>query len=416
MKKLFTSLMIIATFLSTFATIRFFGVFFTLSDLLFIAAGLALLFQELDHARTDHPLGRMKKLWYVWIVGTALMVIGYLVSEMLMISGDSQVITTTLQYIFVFIYLPLLFRRLDYNEKLESAKAYFLGLACMILIGSLLWLFFKPIYLELANSNILVGRLRVGSFIGSNGIARLVGLAIPLIYIVYISRKITLKTIILLSAIFIIGIALAASWGGTLVASLSIIVLILLLGFYSPKHSWKMIILVAAIIAFIVFVNVYLYSDWSTEFESRIISSFNVGDSEEYGSLELRKELAKEAFSYIEENPIFGIGAGQYVDYSRFDAQAHNSYLLIYVEGGILCFLGLLAILFSSIIYAYRFGYRDKSSPIGVAILASVVIFLLSGFVSNALYPRYTIIPLIIALSLLDGPKYNEQNRMGKQA
>jgi len=85
------------------------------------------------------------------------------------------------------------------------------------------------------------------------------------------------------------------------------------------------------------FVSVLLMAVAGGKLYDRFAALSGESDTEEsaYGSYEARKYLMLRALDGIENNPVFGIGMGNFISYSLIWHQVHMTYLQVCVEGGI---------------------------------------------------------------------------------
>ena len=88
-----------------------------------------------------------------------------------------------------------------------------------------------------------------------------------------------------------------------------------------------------------------------SSFTGRMSSIFN-SEQDPTGSREARKQLLREAAAAFQRNPLFGLGAGQFVNYNpdgRQEAwrETHNTFLQVAAELGLVGLLVFLMILFS---------------------------------------------------------------------
>jgi O-antigen ligase len=130
----------------------------------------------------------------------------------------------------------------------------------------------------------------------------------------------------------------------------------------------------------------------ATPFGTRLLSSFSLED----GSNTERLRLWQEAVGYIGERPLLGAGIGNYPLLAKPSASyrepiyAHNLYLDIASEIGLLgalCFAGLL---FLSLCRAWR-KWRAEQDVFALAILCSLIIFSTHSLFELPLFPsRYS--------------------------
>lgn len=121
-----------------------------------------------------------------------------------------------------------------------------------------------------------------------------------------------------------------------------------------------------------------------------------------------RYDLWEEGFDKIKKRPIFGHGLGAMDDDQSIDGSkilgSHNTFLVLWGEGGIVPFAGFVTVI---ILTAYRV-YRKRRSPyIFIAISYSLVLITDLMLTQGALLVRYNALGLGLLLGYLEmnGPK-----------
>lgn len=130
----------------------------------------------------------------------------------------------------------------------------------------------------------------------------------------------------------------------------SILTLLLALFFSkSVKHKGAIAFLVVVFFS----VTIYSYQDYV---ERLLTISDNIKTQGGSG----RFELYEEALNNIASNPIVGIGTGQTRLYSRTKMDSHNTYLQLFAENGIVCFL--IAIYLIVFVFKRAIRIREKNA------------------------------------------------------
>jgi hypothetical protein len=106
--------------------------------------------------------------------------------------------------------------------------------------------------------------------------------------------------------------------------------------------------------------------------------------SDTFRSNSLRSLLARQALSDFDYNPTIGIGYEVLVD-------AHSIYLQILAAGGLLLATGMLLFWFGLVRAGWRLRHVD---PIGIFLVASIIVWLAVGLVENQLTDRYIYFPV----------------------
>jgi O-antigen ligase len=101
----------------------------------------------------------------------------------------------------------------------------------------------------------------------------------------------------------------------------------------------------------------------------------------------------------IDETMLLGLGVDQYKVKSQFGRPVHNTYLLLWTEGGIFALIGfasLLLIALSGVVYV---GGRHRLEAATGFALAAMVVFI--GFTTGHIYSRQSLLPLYLAMALV---------------
>jgi O-antigen ligase len=141
-------------------------------------------------------------------------------------------------------------------------------------------------------------------------------------------------------------------------------------------------------------------SYWLPEtFEQRVLGAVRSGSIEEAGSFEDRVALMAEAIEMVDETMLVGIGVDQYRVVSRFGAPVHNTYLLLWTEGGLGALVGWMALLLIALFGALFIGRRHRlEAATGFAVAAIIGLI---GFTTGHIYARYAVVPLHLGLALV---------------
>jgi len=142
----------------------------------------------------------------------------------------------------------------------------------------------------------------------------------------------------------------------------------------------------------------------------RFFSAFNARE----GSNEQRIEIWRRAIDAAKENPIFGTGLGNFpatqdvFAENRSPINAHNTYIEVLVDEGIIGFLLFLSLFISLLWGRGRAWERAGPSERGIigATLFSVIFFLLHGIFETIIFspPNLVILTLLFAIMLRYAP------------
>jgi O-antigen ligase len=402
MKKKFsphTASFLLACFFAPFYTLRLGNILFTVSDFFFVIGFILLILQKRVTINKS-----FKTMLLVFLVGVSLILVGNYLSSLYGNPPTRDGITSSLQYAFVFILLPLVV--ISFDEKtVKKMLLYFLyGFTTVVFIGSITHMFLPAVYNFLETNNIFIGVNRMGSFLGSNGLAKTIAISIPLLYLLTLDNFIGKKRALFIFLIFLIGLLLASSFGGILAAVTSLL-FILSLEIKQIKQFKKLLF---PIIFLIIMVSVYLLNFGSSfsyfnTFENRIIEILATEDIENAGSLSVKKDLMGIAWNSIKESPIIGSGFGSFQFNNIYGQKVHNVYLGLWVEVGLFGFIGLLIILLANLLLGLKiiFKYTLITRSHGVVLFVFTLVLSLNFITDTAAFVRSTILPLILLSSLV---------------
>lgn len=381
----------LAALLSPYASISILGINFTLSDLLILALFSMVV---LHSPRVNQPFSHARRLGPWLYTGWWLIAVGYLLSALMVQPANaSATFLLILQFGFVIVILPftLIRARIDY---LEILRWYLIGLATSIAIGYLIQQLIPGLFEQmLDDATLLGGPRRFGAFLGSNALGKTIAVAIPILIFLYVLRRIAAASMAVALFILLAGSFLAASNAGFILSGLALIGSLTIVFVRPASRKVKSVLLVALVAV----VSILTRGGWFTTetLQARVVAPLLGGDLEEVGSYALKEELMQTAWTLIGENPLTGISAGEFVRTHGNGITVHNSYLLTWVEGGILALIGLLVVFTGFLISVLGAGPRGASGvPMWLANL-SIVLTLAGMWTGNQPYQRYRFLPLI---------------------
>jgi putative inorganic carbon (hco3(-)) transporter len=141
---------------------------------------------------------------------------------------------------------------------------------------------------------------------------------------------------------------------------------------------------------------------------ARIATIFNT-EQDQTGSAQLRSELMKRAASIAISRPIVGVGMGNFHIYSIREKRAHNAYLEIAAELGVMGLIAYLILILAPLRSLHRIerrtmGMRSKSERemywLSVSIQAAFIAYLVCSFFSSIQYLWYLYYTAAYAVAL----------------
>lgn len=394
--KIYYRIIAIGVFLMPFYSIKV--SFFNISDLFIITALIMLFYEKLRYNSFFKPFSNKV---YALIVFTAffLMLGGYMLGDLSNQNINTNTFTISFQYVFILAGYLWLFKSLTSTELLKLLKIYLSGFITVILSGVILKTFTPDIYLLLMDQNILIGFRRMGSFTGATGLAKSISVLIILTYFMYSLAYYNIKKVIFMNIIFIIGLIYASSFGGIITSLISYVaILTLFLINNKTKFLQKLLSLVSGLlIIFISFFVLIKLNFQESIFYNRVVKVLFDADYEEAGSAEVKIYLMNAALTIIKENFLFGIGSGNFLAQTIYKQSVHNSYLILWVEGGILPLIGFLILLILFFIMSMKVKGNRK-----YILLTMGLVLVINSFTNTHFFPRFIFVPYLILIVLLE--------------
>lgn len=383
------TLLTLAVFFTGYHEIRLSFINLTLADICFLVAFVAFL----SHGMINTvPFGLLTPLW---LAALSLMLGGLFFSSLLY--GDlSRWIVIALQYLVAFFFIPIVLTAQSRATVQRLALIFVMGATTMEGIGVMVSLIFDHNTAPgIFSGEFLTGNGRLGAFAGeANWNGMLISGAFTMLYYCLRERLAPRWMLGIAGCVLAYGLLLTASFTGFLATTAVTAFTLLLLG---GRYLMRGIIAIAVGIAIFVASGAPL----PATFSKRVGGAIASGDISQAGTYVGRVELIKEAWSLAEDTTLVGVGADEFRNVSVMQQPVHNLYLLIYTEGGLPAFMGLLGLLGLMLGMALRgIGMRMHKSE-GVLALTVVFVFLIYTTSSPHMYARFFLMPSMLALSLL---------------
>lgn len=396
-----TRLVAIGMFLAPFSTIHVPGLALTASDIVFV---VALCYGVAAGSAMRVRLGDAKLAVLTWIVGAVLVVLGLLVSDLLGETPPDRTIAAVSQYMFAYVVLMWLAFALPTRKHVtRSVWAFILGLATAVTIGGLMYVFVPDWYVRFVDAGIFVMKLRLAPFMGPNGLAKTIALVVPFLLSLLATDSITRPRTTIVLSVFVAGLVGAASFGGTLATLWGI-------GLYSvlaPRGARRMLVrrglLGLTFMAIGIGVFGHQLEVLARPFE-RILHAFEAGQLGSAGSASAKVQLMQDAAYLIAMSPLVGYGSLQSGILTSTGEPVHNTYLLAWVEGGLLSFVGILLVVLAPLIYGLRifFKQQGQTDRLRAAVLLSTAsVFALNLMTNTNSYARYSVAPVVLMTALV---------------
>jgi len=359
---------------------------FFLSDLLLVLGFVVLGLKRNGPARMEIPKFLITP---VWILSTMLFTLGFAISAI--VNGNPEkFFGVTFQYAFSYLFLFLvLFNAMLHGFK-KPLKAYLGGVAAVCALGIAVKIF----GLNLPGIVISTKGRMSSTLTNPNALARFIALSFPLLLYAWNKKVFTQPYIIAITTCSLIGLMNTGSFGG--IANFSIGAMSFYLLLPGIKRKIKMLIIslsIGVVIVALFGVPAIL--------EERVLPVILAGNYSDAGSANMRAALNVEALEIIGRTPLIGVGPQEYASNSAYGLNVHNTWLIIWAEGGLLSICGWALIL--AIVFRYLYlGWRSPTSKIeGATGLSVLNAFIFSSFTGTHAYNRYLVLPLVISLILV---------------
>lgn len=390
-------LVILACFLLPFPAIGVPGMPITAADmLLFLALCLTLLRFRSLRVYVEPSAG-----WVLaWLGSGVLICAGLMLSDIAQGNTLYEVMRITGQYAWAYVAIPALLLTQNLRTIYHALIGISVGLFISVGTGLALSILAPSVYQSMTATGIFVVEDRVGAFLGPNAQAKMIAVMLP-----FVLWQVAMRTppqwfwrLWLLLALG--GLVGAASFAGLFSAVVATFGSLLILRRYFLRIN-----MVFALAAIALYSLLSLLMPWWIESGfgaaiERISKPLESGALEDISSYNIRVWLMQEAWEQVRQSPWIGLGSGKYQAHSAFQIPVHNTYLLLWREGGILSLLGIL--LFGGmpllLVLLRRFYGLQRRLPNGLnALLAccalAILIFMVNIFTNTNSFSRYTTVP-----------------------
>ncbi|HKQ93634.1 MAG TPA: O-antigen ligase family protein [Blastocatellia bacterium] len=238
-----------------------------------------------------------------------------------------------------------------------------------------------------------------GMFENPNDLATALNLLLPFaVALTVISKGLARLFFLVCAAILTVGILVTLSRGGFLGLLALCVVLLWKLG-----RGRRMKTILAAVL-----ICGTLIAVMPGGYGARITSIFNT-EEDKTGSAQQRRELMERAASIAISRPIIGVGMGNFHIYSIHDKPAHNAYLEIAAELGVMGLIAYLILIFAPLRSLHRIerqtrGRRSKSAWemywLSVSIQAAFIAYIVCSLFASIQYLWYLYYTAAYAVAL----------------
>jgi O-antigen ligase len=370
-----------AVFLAHFPSWRHPAVFFTLSDFLFC---LSLVTIVLTRGLPRAPLGPLMPYW----LGASALFVLALVGSSLINGVPTRGLIVIGQYLFSFVILPFVLMDRDQAMIISFIKIFLLG-SFVANVGSIL-----IYYLGYGGFTYVSGAGRLTGFIGDpNGYAHMLALTCPLVVYLWLSKRLAPYYAVAVLLVLAVALVLTSSNNGLALTGLGVATFVVLLR--DVRYLGRALAgLGVCLVLIFAWGSIWL----PPSFEQRVLGAVRSGSLDAAGTFEDRVELMKEAIELLDDTILIGLGGDQYRVLSRFGAPVHNTFLLIWTEGGLPALIGWLGLLLMVIVGAVLLAERRLDAAVGCAV---GLVFACIGFTTSHTYGRHLVVPVHLGLALV---------------
>lgn len=360
---------------------------FTVADLLFCISGVLLL---VSHRIASAPITAGVPLW---LLGFGLFWGGLIVSSLLHDKPERALIMGS-QFFFSYLYVPFVLFRYDEAQTTRFIKILIIAVLLVNIYG-IVWYAMgdDPDHKHITGS----GRL-TSLMADPNSYANVMALTMPFVLYCWLTRALPAALITAVIVALVVSIVLTASVSGMIATLLGAAVFLVL------SKNGKLVIGTSLVLGLCVAVGAGLGTDYLPDvWERRVLGAFQSGDLDQAGTYTDRMALIFMALDVVGHTTWIGMGADQFRDTNWMRAPVHNTYLLLWSEGGLPSLIGWLTMLTSAMlggVLAYR---RPQTRAVGALGIAIVLVF---AFIANNaahMYARFWVVPLQLSMALVIG-------------
>jgi O-antigen ligase len=298
------------------------------------------------------------------------------------------------QYAFAYLALAVILVAGDPQRWRAIAFAFLAGILVMEAVTFGFYFYYDGDYGELTrlfSLRFVTGAGRIGSFVGNpNYHAALIACTLPFIYYFTAKRWIPLWGAAISLALLVAALVYTASNTG-LATAVIVTVLFIVAGRIRMRPAY----FAAAAFAAVAFT--LSGAPLPRAFENRVIPALKSGNIEEAGTFLGRADLIKEAWDIADDTLVLGLGVDRYREFSREGIPVHNSYLLLWTEGGVpalLGWVGIISVLAACAITALR--RRPLEAALGLSVF---LVFMIFSTATPHMYARIWMVPVLLAIA-----------------
>ena len=349
------------------------------------------------------------KLFYFTVFFLIISLVSFIKSENL----PESIITFSNYFSIFFCLINLIIL----NQFLVDPKKFFVGLVLLIFIAEV-FLSFHPMLKDIFSSGLVNARSRlyIGAAANVNITSFSLVFKLPIIlYYLETRKKFFSKFgVLLLISISFFVIIILNTRGAFLGLFLAILIYVFSLFFIKKKESLKtkflkISFLLATLFLSVSLSNLFLPFQSESKFVNRASTiSFDTKD----GSVNQRLRYYRQALKSISNNPFLGIGVGNWklksIEHDKNNIEqyiipyhAHNDYLQVAAESGILAFVFYIIVFMVILLMLYNFYLKKKEDLFYVMLFSSIAVYLLDSLLNFPIARPISQLSLILIFSFI---------------
>lgn len=371
-------------FFIPFNLLRLSFAYFTLADMLLC---LSLFLRLCCGSFPLRPFGRGS---IFWVVGLLLLLGGLLASSIIM--GDlGRGMIVSFQYLFAMVFMPCAILGRSPKQTLGLVAVFCASMFVICAFGIYL------IHIDgQRNTAFVSGNGRLRSFLErENALAALIALTVPLMIWLRNIRRLPTPVMIVGLASMVYATMLTGSNTGSFAIMVALMTSLLL--------TARLRMLVTGAVLFVL-IGVWMIQDGYQYlpgvFQKRVLAAVESGDIDEAGTFLDRYNLMVESLEIGKHTLLIGLGPDQYREVSYWYLPVHNTYMLIWTEGGAIALAGLATVMlawWTAAIGAVLLpGGRLHAAPA----IASIFSFMLLINAAPHIYARFWTAPILLGVAI----------------
>lgn len=308
------------------------------------------------------------------------------------VNGNPLALPNTFaQYGYSLLVLPMILGGRSYAQTIALVKLLVASYVFVMVFGA-----YVVHFVDNPNHMLVSGSGRMRSLFQRENEGAVHGaIAIVLVLGLYKMGEFKLRTVFLCLPPLIYGIMLTGSVSGLLATILGVTLLITIVG------PFKYLPISAAAFIAIAGLMVLLGDTFMPAvFQERVLNPLLDRNLAEAGTFSDRAQLMQEALTVAKDTVFLGLGVEQFREISSHHTAVHNTYLLSFVEGGLISMLGLIGFFLSGVILIWAAIVERANRLVWAITLVVLLIYAAAFNMFPTFFARFWNVPWILLFSL----------------